>query len=388
MTLLWPPDWSDPLTLATAGVAASVALALLLALSAAAAARRAARAAEPLSDALAALGAGQERLAGGLRHVSEAQAAAQARLSETMERRLEEVQRRMGDTLHGAAARTARSLGALTERLEAIDRAQGNIEKLSGEVLGLQDILSNKQTRGAFGEIQLADIVSAALPPDAYAMQATLSNGRRVDCLIRLPEPPGPIAVDAKFPLEAYEALRAAPDPRAAAEAGRALRAAVRRHVADIADRYLIAGETAGGALMFLPSEAVYAELHANHGEAVRDGFARRVWIVSPTTLMATLTTLRAVLRDARIAAQADLMRRELGLLHADMGRLIDRTAQLDRHFEQARRDLEALRVSAEKVAARSLRLEAADFATPPVAVQPAALDSQISSAFGAGDGR
>ena len=361
----WPPDWSDPLTLALAAGAAALALAVVLALLSAAAARRAAA---PLRDALADLGAGQERLAGGLRAVSEAQAAAQARLAETMERRLEDVQRRMGDTLHGAAARTARSLGALTERLEAIDRAQGNIEKLSGEVLGLQDILSNKQTRGAFGEIQLADIVTAALPPDAYALQATLSNGRRVDCLIRLPEPPGPIAVDAKFPLEAYEALRAADGARAVAEAGRALRTAVRRHVADIAERYLIAGETAGGALMFLPSEAVYAELHANHGEAVREGFARRVWIVSPTTLMATLTTLRAVLRDARIAAQADRMRRELGLLHADMGRLIDRTAQLDRHFEQARRDLEALRVSAEKVAARSLRLEAADFAATPAA--------------------
>nr|WP_245730979.1 DNA recombination protein RmuC [Rubrimonas cliftonensis] len=356
-------------------IAAALAAMALVALWAALAARRAGLASAALSAEIAALavaarglGAGQQQLAGGLRHVSEAQGAAQARMAESMERRLEEVQRRMGDTLHGSASRTARALGELQTRLEAIDRAQTNIERLSGDVLGLQDILANKQARGAFGEIQLLDIVSKALPPDGWSAQATLADGRRVDCLIHAPWPPGPIAVDAKFPLEAYEALVAAEGEREKREAARAFAASVRKHVRDIAERYVVPGETADGALMFLPSEAVYAELHARHGEVVREGFALRVWIVSPTTLMATLTTLRAVMKDARMAAQAGAMRRELGLLHKDVERLMTRVGRLDTHFEQARRDVEEIRVSAEKAGARALRLEAADFGEQPQA--------------------
>ncbi len=367
--LPWPPDWSDPLTQTLAAGACVAALLLWAALSAVLSARRSARRAAALSCQLGALAEatrdlaeGQSRLHGGLDHVAQAQAAAQARMVEAMERRLEDVQRRMGDTLHGAASRTARSLGDLQARLSAIDAAQGRIEKLSGDVLGLQDILSNKQTRGAFGEIQLAELVGQALPPDAYALQHTLSNGRRVDCLIRLPAPPGPLCVDAKFPLEAYEALRAASDDRARADAARALGAAARRHVADIAERYLIPGETAEGALLFLPSEAVYAELHAHHGAVVREGFARKVWIVSPSTLMATLTTLRAVMRDARLRENVGALRREMGLLQDDLRRLGSRVGALDRHFHQAREDVAQITLSAEKAANRAARLEAAEF--------------------------
>ena len=314
-----------------------------------------------------ALADGQQQLAGALRE----SIAAQERLSESLERRLAAVQNRMDESLSGTASRTARSLGALHERLAAIDRAQAKIERLSGDVLGLQDILSNKQARGAFGEIQLADIVAKALPPDAYALQATLSNGRRADCLLKLPEPPGLIAVDAKFPLEAWEALRAADGPKPKAEAQRAFRTAVRAHVSAIAERYVIAGETADSALMFLPSEAVYAELHAAFPDLVRESFEARVWIVSPTTLMATLNTMRAILRDSRLRAQAGAMRRELGLLHRDVARLIERVAQLDRHFEQARRDVEAITVSAEKASARAARLETADFGGEEAASAP-----------------
>jgi len=176
--------------------------------------------------------------------------------------------------------------------------AQTNIEKLSGDVLSLQDILWNKQTRGAFGEIQLNDIVTKALAPDAYSFQATLSNGKRADCLIHLPNPPGPIVVDAKFPLEAYEAIRAAKTDEQMVVANRAMRTSVRVHIKAISEKYIIEGETADGALMFLPSEAVYAELHANFPDVVREGFDARVWIVSPTTCMATLNTMRAVLKD------------------------------------------------------------------------------------------
>lgn len=315
-----------------------------------------------LSQRIQQLGDGQERLAGGLHHVSEAQAVSQTAMLKVMEQRLAEVQRQMGESLHGTATRTARSLGELQQRLETIDKAQANIEKLSGNVLSLQDILSNKQTRGAFGEIQLHDIVQKALPKDAFTMQATLSNGKRADCLIHLPNPPGPIVIDAKFPLEAYEALRRAENPRQMQEAGQLLRGAVRAHIRAISERYVIEGETADGALMFLPSEAVYAELHANFADVVREGFAAKVWIVSPTTCMATLNTMRAVLKDARMREQAGAIRKELSLLYNDVERLGARVENLDRHFGQAAKDIEEIKISSEKATKRARRLDNFDF--------------------------
>ena len=315
-----------------------------------------------ISQRVQSLSEGQERLAGGLHHVSEAQSLSQTAMIQLMENRLAEVQRFMGESLTGSSMRTARSLGDLQQRLETIDKAQANIEKLSGNVLSLQDILANKQTRGAFGEIQLHDIVAKALPPDAYTMQATLSNGKRVDCLIHLPNPPGPLAIDAKFPLEAYEALRRAENPRQVQEANMALRAAVRSHIKAISDKYIIEGETADGALMFLPSEAVYAELHANFPEIVREGFAARVWIVSPTTCMATLNTMRAILKDARLREQTGAIRKELAELYKDIERLSERVGNLDRHFGQAAKDIEEIKISSDKAGKRARRLDAFDF--------------------------
>jgi DNA recombination protein RmuC len=305
---------------------------------------------------------GQQQLAGGLTHVSDAQAAAQANMLQLMEQRLQAVTVQMNENLSGTSRRTAQSLGELQQRLQAIDKAQDNITKLSGDVLSLQDILSNKQTRGAFGEIQLADIVSKALPSDSYTMQATLSNGKRADCLIHLPNPPGPIVVDAKFPLEAYEKLRSAATDWEVRDAARQLRQSVRAHIKAISEKYLIEGETADGALMFLPSEAVYAELHANFPEVVRDGFAARVWIVSPTTCMATLNTMRAILKDARMRAQAGAIRKELSMLFQDVERLGTRVENLDRHFGQAAKDVADIRISAEKAGRRARRLDAFDF--------------------------
>ena len=337
---------------------------------------RSARAVEPLArhlvdldGAVRALNDGQQQLHGGITHVAEAQAAAQVRLAQAMEERLAEVTRAMGESLNGSAVRTARSLGELQQRLETIDRAQVKIEKLSGDVLGLQDILSNKQTRGAFGEIQLREIVQRALPPDVVTFQATLSNGTRADCLIRLPNPPGPIVIDAKFPLEAYEALRAAKTPAEVQTAQRQMRGAVRAHMRAIAEKYVIEGETAEGALMFLPSEAVYAELHASFGDLVREGFGLRVWIVSPTTCMATLHTLRAVLKDVRLREEANIIRRELGLLHKDAERLATRVGNLDRHFALAQKDVDEIKISAERTQVRARRLEAIDFAPEEGAV-------------------
>jgi DNA recombination protein RmuC len=230
-----PYAWNAPEVLLLG--AATLILLIFLALILRAASRASANA-EPmlrevswLSQKVQQMGESQERLTGGLVHVSEAQAKSQTSMLHLMETRLADVQRQMTEALHGTSTRTARSLGELQQRLETIDKAQANIEKLSGNVLSLQDILSNKQTRGAFGEIQLHDIVQKALPKDAYTMQATLTNGRRADCLIHLPNPPGPIVIDAKFPLEAYEALRRADTPRAQQEAGQLLRSAVRTHL-------------------------------------------------------------------------------------------------------------------------------------------------------------
>ena len=308
------------------------------------------------------LGAGQERLTGGLHHVSDAQTKSQNGMMQLLEQRLAQVQQQMTENLQGSSRRTAHSLGELQQRLMAIDKAQDNITKLSGDVLSLQDILSNKQTRGAFGEIQLNDIVTKALPSDSYTLQATLSNGRRADCLIHLPNPPGPIAIDSKFPLEAYEALRAAQNDRDLAEAAKLMRQAVKKHIRDISEKYIIEGETADGALMFLASEAVYAELHANFSDLVREGFSARVWIVSPTTCMATLNTMRAILKDARMREQAGAIRKELGLLYQDVDRLGTRVENLDRHFSQAAKDISEIKISADKAGRRARRLDAFDF--------------------------
>ncbi|MBL6609673.1 MAG: DNA recombination protein RmuC [Rhodobacteraceae bacterium] len=311
---------------------------------------------------LQALSDGQERLSGGLHHVSEANSKAQTNMLALMEQRLAQVQQQLSENMHGSARRTAQSLGDLQQRLATIDKAQENITKLSGDVLSLQDILSNKQTRGAFGEIQLHDIVIKALPQDSFTMQATLSNGRRADCIIHLPNPPGPIAIDSKFPLEAYEAMRRAGTEADLAEAARQFRTALRKHIKDISNKYIIEGETADGALMFLPSEAVYAEIHANFPDLVRESFAARVWIVSPTTCMATLNTMRAILKDARMRAQAGSIRRELGLLYQDVDRLGTRVENLDRHFGQAAKDLSEIKISSEKAGRRARRLDNFDF--------------------------
>ena len=361
-----PLDFNDPTTQLIIGAGLIILLLLLLSLRAVS---RLTKAAEPLSyqmnalgQRVQALGEGQERLAGGLHHVSEAQAKQQTSMLQLMEKRLADVQLQMNENLQGSARRTAHSLGELQQRLTAIDKAQENITKLSGDVLSLQDILSNKQTRGAFGEIQLNDIVSKALPSDSYTLQATLSNGRRSDCLIHLPNPPGPIVIDSKFPLEPYEALRNATTDWELNEAARQLRTSVKKHIKDISEKYIIEGETADGALMFLPSEAVYAELHANFSELVREGFSARVWIVSPTTCMATLNTMRAILKDARMREQAGAIRRELGLLYQDVDRLGTRVENLDRHFAQAAKDITEIKISADKAGKRARRLDNFDF--------------------------
>tara|TARA_R110002051_G_scaffold17387_1_gene51000 strand:+ start:4387 stop:5550 length:1164 start_codon:yes stop_codon:yes gene_type:complete len=317
---------------------------------------------------------GQQQLFGGLTSVTEAQAQQQARTLQLMEQRLSQVTESLNVNLSSSAQRTAQSLGELQQRLLTIDKAQENITKLSGDVLSLQDILSNKQTRGAFGEIQLNDIVGKALPSDAYTFQHTLSNGKRADCLIHLPNPPGPIVIDSKFPLEAYEALRRAKTDWEANEAAKFMRTSIKAHIKAISDKYILDGETADGALMFLPSEAVYAELHANFPELVRDGFAARVWIVSPTTCMATLHTMRAILKDARMREQAGAIRTTLRLLHRDVELVSERVGKLNTHFGQARKDLDDINIASERAGKRAAKLDNFDFEEITPEVEPPAV--------------
>ena len=366
--------------MAAAGGFALVVMVLLLMV--ARAAGRAAQATAPLTNQMEYLnqrvqtiGDGQQQLAGGLTQVSEAQAAQQNNMLKLMEARLAAVQEQMTLNLTTNAKTTANSLGELQQRLVTIDKAQDTIQKLSGDVLSLQDILANKQTRGAFGEIQLQEIVSKALPSDAYAWQATLSNGKRADCLIHLPNPPGPIVIDSKFPLEAYEALRNATNKLDTKDAVKFMRTSVKAHIKAISEKYILEGTTADGAIMFLPSEAVYAELHSNFPELIREGFEARVWIVSPTTCMATLNTMRAILKDARMREQAGAIRTALRQLHRDVELVVDRVDKLNTHFNQARKDIEGISTAAERAGKRAHKLDNFDFeeieAIEPVAPLP-----------------
>ncbi len=303
-------------------------------------------------------------MAGRLAQFAEAQVGAQARLSETLhkqqlevsqllDQRLSEVSRRMGEGMQQSTEKTLTQMKDLGERLAVIDAAQKTITELSVQVVSLQDVLSNKQARGAFGEVQLHDLVVAALPPSAYGFQKTLSNGKRVDCLLTLPNPPGSIAVDAKFPLESWHALRAARDDAETLLAKRGFAADVTKHIRDISEKYIIANETAESALMFLPSEAIYAELHANFPEVVERSYRARVWIVSPTTLMATLNTIRAVLKDAKMREQAGLIQAEVGKVMEDVKRLLTRVNNLDGHLAKPKR-ISARSRSARKKSSRA----------------------------------
>lgn len=321
----------------------------LLALTALAA--RSGRRAPSSVDALA---AGQERLAGALREMSEAQ----ARTSDLLERRLGEARGEMAESLAGSA----RALGAVEARLDGIDRAQGHLERLSEGMLGLEAILKNKQARGRFGEIQLEALLQDALPAGAYRLQATLPNGRRADCVIDAPAPAGPLVIDAKFPLEAYEALIAAEGRDAEARALKALGLAVRGHMVDIAERYVLPGVTGDGAVMFLPSEAIFATLHERLPEVVRDGFRLRVFVVSPTTCMALLTSLAAVLRDLRLRDEIGALRGELAALAREVTGVEAQATRLARHLALADEDLAAIGRGAGRAARRVGRLEAGAF--------------------------
>ena len=314
----------------------------------------------------------QGELAGRIASLSEANTQEQARLFavindqkaeilKLMNEKLLQVTKSVDEGLQQNTVNTNKTLTDLRERLAKIDVAQQKISALSEQVVSLQEVLSNKQSRGAFGEIQLNDLVISILPPSAYSFQHMLSNGKKADCLLNLPNPPGAIVVDAKFPLESYQALRNAKTDREKLEAERFFKASVGKHIKDISEKYIIAGETAESALMFLPSEAVYAELHANFTDVVRDSYKSKVWIVSPTTLMATLNTVRAILKDAYMREQAGVIQKEVGLLIEDIARLNERVDNLGRHFKQANDDIDAIKISSGKIVRKIEKIEAVE---------------------------
>ncbi|HTR83592.1 MAG TPA: DNA recombination protein RmuC [Reyranella sp.] len=294
-----------------------------------------------------------------------------------MEQSLREQERALSTVVNERLARSEEATGKvvtdLRERLVKIDEAQRKIGDLSTQVVSLQQILTNKQARGAFGEVQLNDLVVSALPRQAYEFQSTLSTGARVDCLLKLPNPPGSIAIDAKFPLESYHQLRAVTpgDTQALALAQRAFQTAMRKHIGDIQEKYILPGETAESALLFLPSEAIYAELHANFGGIVDESYKARVWIVSPTTMMATLNTVRAVLKDVQMREEAGKIQKTVNLLLGDVERLADRVDNLKKHFGQTEKDIREIETSTTAITRRSERILETDLGESPTALPP-----------------
>jgi len=279
--------------------------------------------------------------------------------------RLDRVSHNLGQNLDDTQRRTGENLAKLYERLAVIDSAQANITELSTRVVSLQDILANKQARGAFGQMRMETIIKDALPKDAFTFQATLSNGKRPDCLIRLPGTDAGIVIDAKFPLEAFEALRIAQHDGMRKEAGKRIRVDVAKHIDDIAAKYALPGETQDTMLMFVPSESIYAELHENFAELLQKAHRARVVIVSPNMLMLAVQTMQAILKDARMRDEASLIQREVAMLTADVTRLRERVLDMQRHYGQLGEDVEKILTSSDKIASRGRKIEALEFDAP-----------------------
>jgi len=280
-------------------------------------------------------------------------------LTRSVEGQLQTLSGQVNTRLDEGLRKTHDTFTSVMTRLATIDEAQKKIEGLTSSVVSLQEILGDKRARGAFGEVQLEALVRNALPPNAFAFQAALPNGNRVDCLLDLPPPTGKVAIDAKFPLENYNRMFDSALAQADRKAAQAtFRADVRRHIDTIADKYILPGITADGAVMFLPAEAVFAELHASHPEIVSHAQARRVWIVSPTTLMAVLNTARAVLKDVETRRQIHVIQEELGRLAKDFDRFDKRMSALADHIRLANKDVEEVHISSRKISAHFQRIE------------------------------
>ncbi|MGY6709371.1 MAG: DNA recombination protein RmuC [Rhizobiaceae bacterium] len=286
----------------------------------------------------------------------------QAELNRAIGERLDGMTSRLGHSITEQTKSTHENLARLQERLAVIDTAQGNIQSLAGQVVQLQHILSNKQTRGAFGQSRMEAIVADGLPLGSYSFQTTLSNGNRPDCVVKMPNDTPDLVIDAKFPLEAWNAIRAAEETEggeAAARAASAFRRDVEVHIKAISEKYLVPGETQDVAFMFVPSESIFAEIHENFEGLVQRAHRARVVIVSPSLLMLSIQVIQSVLKDARMREQAHLIQHEVVRLMEDVNRLDDRVRKLQGHFLQTGKDIEQILTSTEKITRRGERIEA-----------------------------
>jgi DNA recombination protein RmuC len=308
----------------------------------------------------------QAEMQGRMGAIAEVFGARQAELTQSIGQRLDAMTGRLGQTMTEQTKSTHESLAKLQERLAVIDTAQNNIQSLAGQVVQLQAILSNKQTRGAFGQSRMEAIVADGLPMGSFEFQATLSNGSRPDCLIKMPNGAPSLAIDAKFPLEAWNAIRAAEGADLQKAAAQAFRRDIEVHVRDISEKYLIQGETQDTAFMFVPSESVFAEIHENFEAIVHKAHRARIVIVSPSLLMLSIQVIQAILKDARMREQAHLIQGEVIRLMEDVARVDERVRKLQTHFGQSAKDIEDILVSTSKVTKRGQKIEALEFGTPP----------------------
>ena len=371
--------------LVAAGAVALVVLGALALVLWRAAGGRAADAAEAAGRAreaearMAEITRAQAEMQGRLGTLAEVFSARQAELNRAIGERLDGMTSRLGHSITEQTRSTHENLARLQERLAVIDTAQSNIQSLAGQVVQLQHILSNKQTRGAFGQSRMEAIVADGLPHGAYEFQATLSNGSRPDCVIRMPNGQPSLVVDAKFPLESWNAIRAAGEAEQGTDAHKHAAQAFRRdvevHIRAIADKYLIRGETQDTAFMFVPSESIFAEIHENFEALVQKAHRARIVIVSPSLLMLSIQVIQAVLKDQRMREQAHLIQGEVAKLMDDVGRLDERVRKLQTHFVQAGRDVEQIVTSTEKVTKRGQRIEAMEFGDGRDGEAPAAGD-------------
>jgi len=361
-----PVSFSEALGAALSPLAVLAALSLIALWRAGTARRREREIADERQEAIEArfamLAQSSAELSGRIGGMSEWLGSRQADLARVVADRLDSVGARLGAGLDAQAQTTGENLGKLNERLAVIDAAQSRLSEMTREVVSLKDILSNKQSRGAFGQGRMEAIVRDGLPVGAYEFQFTLSNRARPDCVIRLPGDARLLAVDAKFPLEGFTALRAACDDDARRTAHARVRTDVGKHVKDIAERYLLPGETQDVALMFVPSEAIYSDLVDHFDELVQKAHRARVVIVSPTLMMMAISVAQAILRDAGMRDEAHQIQAEVGKLMNDVRLLVERAGKLEMHFRQAQEDLAGVGAASARVARRSERIESMDF--------------------------
>jgi DNA recombination protein RmuC len=309
--------------------------------------------------------ADQELIQNSFRNATQHLATSIENLSKTVDARLEQIGGKVNERLDEGFKKTNETFVSVMARLATIDEAQKKIDGLTTNVVSLQELLGDKRSRGAFGEVQLEGLVRNILSPQAYEMQYTLPNGSRADCVLKLPEPTGMVAVDSKFPLENYHRMYDAASPAEKLVAERQFKADVKKHVEDISSKYIIPDVTSDGAVMFIPAEAVFAEIHAHHSDVVDYAMQRRVWIVSPTTLMAVLNTARAVMKDVETRKQVHIIKDELGKLGKEFGRFDERMKKLADHIRQAHEDAQDVHTTSQKISKRFINIEQVELEHP-----------------------